>query len=107
MVPEEVGKVVGNASKNCKEVGFEGADGTFSDVAAVDIRRDELEGAVPFINDGAAVFETGFVVKDLEVHAVSFGLEAIHDGIVVFETMAIIAVLECRDMDGFGIYVVG
>ena len=32
MVPEEFGKGVGDASKDCKEVGFEGADGTFSDV---------------------------------------------------------------------------
>ena len=37
MVPEEVGNGVVEASKDCKEVGFEGADGTFSDVAAVDI----------------------------------------------------------------------
>ena len=74
MVPEEVGKGVDNARKDFKEVGFEGADGTFSNVAAVDIRRDELEGAVPVFNDGAAVFRSGFVIEDLEVNAVSFGL---------------------------------
>ena len=107
MVPEEVGNGVVEASKDCKEVGFEGADGTFSDVAAVDIRRDELEGAVTVFNDGAAVFCNGFVVKDLYVHAVSFALEAVHDGIVGCKTMAIVARLENRDKDGVGIYVVG
>ena len=107
LVPEEVGKGVGDARKYGKEVCFEGADGLFSNVAAVDTRRDDLEGEVPVFNDGVAVFSTVFVVEDLEVHTVSFGLEAIHDGIVVFETMAIVAGLECRDMDGFGIYVVG
>ena len=74
IVPEEVGKGVGDASKYCKEVGFERANGSFSDVAAVEIRRDKLEGAVPVFNDGAAVFRTGFVIEDLEVNAVSFGL---------------------------------
>ena len=37
MVPEGVGKVVVDASKYCKEVLFEGADGSFRDFAAVDI----------------------------------------------------------------------
>ena len=95
MVPEEVGKGVGNASKDYKEVGFEGADGTFSDVAAVEIRRDELEDAVPVFNYGAAVFGTSFVVEDLKIHNVSFGLETIHDGIVGCKTMAIDTRLEC------------
>ena len=86
---------------------FEGADGTFRNTVAVDIQRDELEGAVPVFNDGAAVIGTGFVVKDLEVHVVSFGLEAIHDGIVGCKTMAIVVRLKCRDKDGVGIYMVG
>ena len=107
MFPEEVGKGVGNAIKDCKEVGFEGPYGTFSDVSVVDIRRDELEGTVPVFNDGADIFGTGFVVEDLEVHAVSFSLEAIHDGIVGCETMAIGTRLERPDNDGVGIYVVG
>ena len=107
MVPEEVGKGVNDTSKDCKEVGFEGADGTFINVAVVDTRRDKLEIAVTFINNGVAVFGTGFVVEDLEVHTVSFGLEAIHDRILGCETMAIVARLECRDKDGVGIYVVG
>ena len=107
MVPEEVGKGVGDAIEDCKEVGFEGADVTFRDVAAVDIRRDEMEGAVPVFNNGVEVFGTGFVIEDLEVHTVSFGLEASHDGVVGCEAVAIVARLECRDKDGVGIYVVG
>ena len=94
MVPEEFGKGVDDVRKDCKEVGFEGADGTFSDVAEVEIRRDKLKGAVPVINDGAAVFGTRFGINDLEVHVVSFGLEASHDGVVGSETVAIVARLE-------------
>ena len=73
---------------------FEGADGSFSDVAAVDIWRDKLEGAVPVFNNGAAVFGTGFVIEDLEVNTVSFGLEASHDGVVGSEMVAIVEKLE-------------
>ena len=107
MVPEEVGNGVGEASKDCKEVRFEGADGSFCDVAAVDIRRNELEGAVPFFNDGAAVFGTGFVIEDLEVNTVAFGLEASHDGVVGGKTVEIVVRLKYRDKDGVGIVVVG
>ena len=107
LVPEEVGKGVGDASKDGKEVCFEGANGSFRNVAAVDIRRDDLEGAVLVFNNGVEVFGTSFVIEDLEVHTVSFGLEASHDGVVGCEAVAIVARLECRDKDGVGIYVVG
>ena len=93
MVPEEVGKGVGNASKYCMEVGFERRNGTFNNVEAVDIQRDKLEDAVPVINDVATVFGTSFVVEELMFHAFSFGFEAIQDGIVGCETMEIIAQL--------------
>ena len=106
MALEEVGKGVGNAIKDCKEVGFEGADGSFSDVVVVDIRRDELEVAVPVFNDGVAVIGTSFVIEDLEVNAVSFVLEASHDGVVGRNTVVIVAILEGRDKDGVGINVV-
>ena len=105
--PEEYGKGVGNSSKDFKEVSFEGADGLFSNVAAVEIRGDELEGAVPIFNNGATVFGTGFVIEDLEVNAVSFGLEASPDGVVGSERVAIVVRLECIDKDGVGINVIG
>ena len=52
---------------------FEGVDGSFRNIAAVDIRRDKLEGAVQVFNDGVTVFCTGFVIEDLEVNTVSVG----------------------------------
>ena len=107
LVPEEVGKVPGDSSKNGKEVCFEGADSLFRNVVAVDIRRDELEGAVPVFNDGTEVFGTSFVIEELEVNAVAFGLEASHDGVVGGETVAIFARLKCRDKDDVGVDVVG
>ena len=107
LVPEEVGKLVGDASKDGKEVCFEGADGSFSNAAAVDIQRDELEGAVPVFNNGTAVFGTGFVVEDLEVNDVVFGLEASHDVVVGGNTVAILARLKFRDKYGVGVNMVG
>ena len=107
MVPEEVGIEVSNNSKYCKEVCFVGADGLFSNVAVVEIRRDKLEVAVPVFNDGAAEFGTGFVIEDLEVNAVAFGLKASRDIVVGNETVAIVARLKCRDKDGVGIDVLG
>ena len=73
----------------------------------MDIRRDELESAVPVFNNGVAIFGTGFVVKDLEVNAVAFGLEASHDVVVGSKMEAIVARLKCRDKDGIGVDVVG
>ena len=86
---------------------FKGADESFSNVVAVDIRMDELEGAVPVFNDSTAVFSTGFVVKDLEVNAVAFGLEASRDFVVGDETVANFERLKCKDKDGVGVDVVG
>ncbi len=42
-------------SNDGKEVGFEGLDGSFGSVAAVDIRREELVLCLPF------VFNVGFL----------------------------------------------
>ena len=105
LVPEEVWKGFGDASKDGKEVCFEGADVSFRNVAAVDIRRGELEGAVPVFKNGAAVFGIGFVIEDLEVNAVAFGLEASHDVIVGSKKVAIVARLKCRDKDDVGVNV--
>ena len=106
LVPEDVGKVAGDDSKDGKEVCFEGADCSFSNVAAVDIQRDKLEGAVPVFNYSTAGFGTGFVVEDLEVNAVAFGLEASRDVVVGGKTMAIFARLKYKDKDGVGVNVV-
>ena len=73
----------------------------------MDIRRENLEGAVPVFNDGAAVFDTGFVIEDLEVYSVAFGLEASHDGVVGGKTVAIVVRLKCRNKDGIGVDVLG
>ena len=91
LVPQEVGEGIVDASKDRKEVGFEGADGAFRYVAAMDVRRDNMEIAVPIFNDGATIINAGLVVKDLEINAVAFGLEAIHDAVVGINMMAVVA----------------
>ena len=86
---------------------FEGVDGSFSNIAAVEIRRDKLEVVFHVFKDGAAVFGTGFIIEDLVVNNVSFGLEASNNGILGGDMLAIVVRLECRDKDGVGIDVVG
>ena len=44
---------------------LEHLDGTFSSIAAVDIRRDDLEPRVPFLLNGAPVVSTRFVLEEL------------------------------------------
>ena len=50
-VPEEVGKGIRDSRQNGEEVCFERADGTFSDVAAVNIWWDKLNLGSPFLFD--------------------------------------------------------
>ncbi len=50
-VPEVVRECGRQISNDGKEVGFEGLDGLFGGIAAVDVRRDELVLCVPFVFD--------------------------------------------------------
>ncbi len=70
-------------------MGFEGLDGSFGSIAAVDIRKDELVLCLPFVFDvGFEVF-AGLVVEDLEVHCEAAFDEAVHDGVVGGKAMCI------------------
>ena len=91
LVPHEVGVIIRDAGKNGKEVVFESVDGEFSYVAAMATRQEKLESAVPILNDGATILGDGFIVEDLEINTVDFGLEATHDAIVGSNAMAVIA----------------
>ena len=70
---------------------FKGVYGTFSDITAMNIWRDKLEIAVPFINNGAAILSARFIVKDLEINAVALGFEARRDAIVGSNVMPVVA----------------
>ena len=72
-------------------MGFEGGYGAFGYVAAMDIRPDNLESAVPIFNDGATIIDTGLIVKDLDIDAVAFGLETRNHAVVVSNDMAVVA----------------
>ena len=64
-VPQILGEVMFNASKDKYKVGLERFYGMFSGVAAMDIRRYKLELDVPIILDDAPVVSIRFVVEDL------------------------------------------
>ena len=91
LVPQEVGEGIVDYVKDRKEVGSEGGDSAFGYIEAMDIRRDNLESAVQIFNDGATIINTGLVVKDLEIDAVAFGIEARHDAVVGINTIAVVA----------------
>ena len=61
---------------------LEGADGAFSRVALVDIRRHKLVVTFPFLRDYKALLLAGLVVEYLEVYLVTTLLEAYHDDLV-------------------------
>ena len=62
-------------------MGFKGADGTFSDVVAVDIRGHKMVFGLPDVSDVTTVLLAGFVVEDLVVKDVAALLEAGHDAV--------------------------
>ena len=97
----------GEAGDDAEEVGFEGLDGTFGGIAAMDVRRYWLVGAVPFLGDDAAVFCTGLVVEDLVFDDLASLLEIGHDASVGWYAVAIMFGLEGFDEDGIGVTVVG
>ena len=78
-IPQELGEGGVSAGKDVQEVGLEGLDGALRGVAAVDVRRDELELALPFFLNDALVLGAGLVVENLKVDAMATGLEALHD----------------------------
>ena len=55
------------------------------------IWKDNLEGAVPLINNGATILSASLVVEDLEINNVDLGFEARHDAIVGRNMMPVIA----------------
>ena len=90
MVPEEVGERVGNSSKDCQKVRFESANGSLCDVAAMDVRWNQLEGAIPLVLDDEFVGLTCLVVEDLQIHGVAALFQAGHDAVVRGDAMAVV-----------------
>ena len=90
LVPQEFGEGIGEAGKDGKEVGFEGADGAFGYVVTICTRRENLENTVPIFNDGAMILKTGLVVKYLEIDTMAFSIEARHVAVVGRNTMAVV-----------------
>ena len=84
-------------------MGFEGADGTFDDIAAVEIGGYELVCGLPDVSDVATVLLAGFVVEDLVANDVDAHLEAGHNAGVCGDTVAIFAGLEGFDEDDVGV----
>ena len=107
LVPQVFGEGGRYAGEYAEEVGFEGADGTFGDVAAVDIGGHELVCGLPDVSDVATVLLAGFVVEDLVVNDVAARLEAGHDAGVGRDTVAVLAGLEGFNEDGVGVAMVG
>ena len=72
-------------------MGFKNADGVFGYIAAMDIWWDNLEGAVPPVNDGATVLGASLIVEELEINVVVLGFEDRHDDVVGRNAMPVFA----------------
>ena len=78
-------------------MGLECADGTFGDVATMDIGGHKLVCGFPDVSDMLAVFLAHFVVEDLVVYDVAASLEAGHDAGVGWDAVAVFLCLEGLD----------
>ena len=73
---------------------LEGADGTFSYVATMDVGGYQLVCGCPVVGDVSAVFLACFVIEDLVVNDVTASLEAGHDASVGRYVVAVFSCLE-------------
>ena len=64
-IPQISRVIRSNAGEDRQEMGLEGADGSLSSIAAVDVGWYQLELGAPLLCDLALVFGAGFVVEDL------------------------------------------
>ena len=106
-VPEELGEGGVDSSQDGEEMSFEGLNGPFSGVTAVDVRRHKVVGAVPVLLNDTTVFRTGFVVQHLGGDGVPERFETVHDGVVGGDAVLVFTSLEGGLEDGVGIAVVG
>ena len=91
LVPEEVGKRIRDDVKDGKEVSFKSAYGAFGYIAAMAIWREKLEGAFPFVNDGATILGASPILDDLDINNLALGFEARHDGVVGSNAILVVA----------------
>ena len=64
-IPQISRVIRSNAGEDRQEMRFEGADGSLSSIAAVDVGWHQLELGTPLICDLALIFSACFVVEDL------------------------------------------
>ena len=75
-------------------MGLECVDGTFGDVAMMDIGGQKLVCGFPDVSDVSAVFLARSAVEDLVVYDVAAILEAGHDARVGWDAVAVFPCLE-------------
>ena len=86
---------------------LECVDGTFGDVATMDIGGHKLVSGCPDVSDALAVFLDRFVIEDLVVYDVDVSLESGHDTGVGRYVVAVFPCLEGLNEYGIGVAVVG
>ena len=106
-VPEEVGKGVSDASKDGKEVCFEGTDGPLGDVASVYVWGHQLEVDSPVFRDDSTEGSADFVVHNLEIDSVTALFESLHDDVVSGDAVAVVLALKWLHQDRVAVAVVG
>ena len=106
LVPEVIGEVGADACKDRKKVILERLDGTFRNVATVDVGWNQLVGAVPFFCDDTAVFGTCLGVEYLMIDGVAEVFKALHDAVVCWNPVPVVTGLERLNKNGIRVAVV-
>ena len=74
---EEIPTILGegwvNAGEDGDEMGFEGADGSFSLISAMHVRWHFLVSDIPCVVDAVDICGASFVVEDLHIDCVATG----------------------------------
>ena len=94
LIPEVLGEGLTDAGQNGEELGFEGLDGTFDKVAAMNVWRHELVGSFPILCDGMNELCASFMVMDMVTHIVPMCLKTGHETHVGWNVVSVIAGLE-------------
>ena len=96
-----------DSGKDCKEVGFEGADDMLCGIAVVNVRGNKLNCDLPDLADYLFECSAEFSVHDLDVNFVAVVGELLHDGFVGSNAVHVAFALEWGNEDDIAVTVVG
>ena len=75
-------EINGHTSKDCKEMGFDGANGPLGCIPSMQVRRHKLVSDPPLFFHRRLIFLASFVIENLQINKQVSVFEMLHDYIV-------------------------